>query len=113
MKMPLLLRNNKPIPIAEMREDELVKRGILRNTRGSTFQNLFKNRLDQMPGKRERVQVTINADVEIFTDTKRIIIPKTFGLFTLEMPKMSDDDLYTFMVYSLLQRDFSICQLKL
>lgn len=61
-----------------------------------------------MPGKRERVQVMINTDVEIFTGKKRVITPKTFGPFTMEMPKMSNDDLYRFMVYTLLQNDFSI-----
>ena len=61
-----------------------------------------------MPGKRERVQVMINTDVEIFTGKKRVITPETFGPFTMEMPKMSNDDLYRFMVYTLLQNDFSI-----
>ena len=95
--------DKKPINIADMREDELAKSRTLRNTRGSTFQNWFENRLDQIPGKRERVQVLINADVEIFTGKKRVIT-----LFTMEMPKMSNDDLYKFMVDTLLQHDFSI-----
>ena len=81
---------------------------ILRNTRASTFQNLFENGLDQMPGKRERVQVMINADVEFWTGKKRVIIPKAYGPFKMEMPRMSHDDMYKFMIYTLLQHDFSI-----
>lgn len=38
----------------------------------------------------------------------RVITPKAFGPFKMEMPKMSTDDLYKFMVYTLLQHDFSI-----
>ena len=45
-----------------MREDKLAKSGTLRNTRNSTFQNLFEDRLNRMSGKRDIVQVTIDAD---------------------------------------------------
>ena len=61
-----------------------------------------------MPGKRERVQVMINADVENRNKDSRVITPKTFGPFTMEMPKLNNDDLYKFMVYTLLQHGFSI-----
>ena len=54
--------DKKPISIADMRDDELAKSGTLRNTRNSTFQNLFEDRLNRMSGKRDRVQVTIDAD---------------------------------------------------
>ena len=45
-----------------MREHKLAKSGTLRNTRNSTFQNLFEDRLNRMSGKRDIVQVTIDAD---------------------------------------------------
>ena len=64
--------------------------------------------MDQIPGKRERVQVMINADVENWNGKTRMITPKTFGPFTMEMTRMSNGDLYKFMVYTLLQHDFSI-----
>ena len=52
----------------------------------------------------------MNADVENWNGKTRMITPKTFGPFTMEMPKMSNDvyDLYNIMVYKLLQYDFSI-----
>ena len=53
-----------------------------------------------MPGKRERVQVLINADVENRIGKTRMITPKAFGPFTMKMPKMSNDDLCTFIVYT-------------
>ena len=92
--------DKKPINIFDMRTDAIRKSSVSPDTPGSTFQNLFENRLDQMPGKRERVQVLINADVENRIGKTRMITPKAFGPFTMEMPKMSNDDLYTFMVYS-------------
>ena len=58
----IITLDKKPISIADMREDELAKSGTLRNTRNSTFQNLFEDRLNRMSGKRDRVQVTIDAD---------------------------------------------------
>ena len=62
----------------------------------TTFQNLFENRLDQMPGKRENVQIMINADVENIIGNERLIT-QNYGPFKMEMPKMSNDDLYEFM----------------
>lgn len=38
----------------------------------------------------------------------RVITQKAFGSFTIEIPKMNIDDMYKFMVYTLLQHDFSI-----
>ena len=106
----IITLDKKPIDIADMREDEMAKSRILQNAPGSTIQNLFENRLDQIPGKQERVQVMMNADVENWNEKTRMITPKTFGPFTMEMPKMSNDvyDLYNIMVYKLLKYDFSI-----
>lgn len=85
-----------------MREEELAKSGKLRNTRNNTFLNLFEERLNRIPGKRERVQVMIHADVENWNGKTRMITPKTFGPSSMEMPQMSNDDLYKFMVFTLL-----------
>ena len=46
-------------------------------------------------------------DVENWNGKTRMITPKTFGPFSVEMPQMSYDDLYKFMVFTLLQHDFS------
>lgn len=50
----------------------------------------------------------INADVENIVAKKRVITLKAFGQFKMEMPKNSDEDKYKFLVYTLLQHDFSI-----
>ena len=69
---------------------------------------MFEERLNRVSGKRERVQVMIEADVEKWNRQTRMITPKTFGPFSMEMPQMSNDDMYKFMVFTLLQHDFSI-----
>lgn len=55
-----------------------------------------------MPGKRENVQLMINADVENIIGNKRVITQKNYGPFKMEMPKMSKEDTYKFMAYTLL-----------
>lgn len=76
-----------------MREEELDKRRVSRSTPASTFQNLFDNRIDRMPGKRERIQIVINADVENWKGKTRMITHQTYGPFRMELPKLSNDDI--------------------
>ena len=75
----IITLDKKPISIFDVRTDEIRKSSLSPDTPGSTFQNLFENRLDQIPGKRERVQVMTNADVENIVAKKRMLTPKTFG----------------------------------
>ena len=56
--------DKKPISIAGMREDELARSHHSRFVPATMFQNLFENRLNQMPRKRENVQLMINAAME-------------------------------------------------
>lgn len=50
----------------------------------------------------------IEADVENWNGKTRMITPETFGPLSMEMPQLSNEDLYKFMVFTLLQHDFSI-----
>ena len=89
-----------------MREEELDKRRISRSTPASTFQNLFDNRIDRMPGKRERIQIVINADVENWKGKTRMITHKTYGPFrtplvdSLCIPSQKVDSLFNMYVSS-------------
>ena len=76
---PIIALDKNPISIADMREDELAKSGAARYSPNTSFQNLFEERLNQIPGKRERVQVMIEADVENWNGKTRMMTPKTFG----------------------------------
>ena len=105
---PIIVLDKKPISIADMRYDEIAKSRVSRYSPNTTFQNLFEERLNRMSGKRDRVQVMIEVDVENWNGQTRMITPKTFGPFSMVMPQLSNDDMYKFMVYTLLQHDFSI-----
>ena len=47
-----------------MRNEELKRARVSKYKKHSSFQNLFHERLEQMPGKRERAQITIHAVIE-------------------------------------------------
>lgn len=79
-----------------------------RFTPDSSFQKLLNERLRHIPGKRENVQITINADVMNIIGNKSTITPKTYGPFRMTVPKMDTDDMYKYMIYTLLQNNFSI-----
>ena len=104
----IITLDKKPISIAGMREDELTRSHHSRFVPASTFQNLFENRLNQMPGKRENVQLMINADVENLIGNKRVITQKNYEPFKMEMPKMYEEDTYKFMAYTLSQHNSTI-----
>lgn len=91
-----------------MREEELDKSRISQFMPASTFMNLFENRLNRMPGKKENVQIMINADVENSVGNKKVITQKSYGPFRMEMPQMNKDHKYKFMIYTLLQHKFTI-----
>ena len=95
-----------------MREDELANSGTSRYSPNTTLQNLLEERLNRTPGKSERVQVMIEADVENWNGKTIMIILKTFGPFSMEIPQMSNDVMCKFMVFTLLQHNFSILSTK-
>ena len=105
---PIIRLDKKTFSIVNIREDELAKSRVSRYSPNTTFQNLFEERLNRISGKRDRVQVMIEADVENWNGQTRMVTPKTFGPFSMEMSQLSNDDVYKFMVFTLLQHDFSI-----
>ena len=57
-----------------------------------------------MPGKREKVQITIHADIEHILGNKAEINEKTYGPFGMEIPKLSKPDMYKFLMYTLFKK---------
>ena len=51
---PTIRLHKIPVSLQNMRDEELRRARVSKYTRQSSFQNLFHNRLQQMPGKRER-----------------------------------------------------------
>ena len=65
-----------------------------------------------MPGKREKVQITIHADIEHILGNKTDINEKIYGPFSMEIPKLSKPDMYKFLIYTLLKKKILYYQLK-
>lgn len=61
-----------------------------------------------MPGKREKVQITIHADIEHILGNKTDINEKIYGPFSMEIPKLSKPDMYKFLMYTLLKKKISV-----
>lgn len=97
-----------PVSIANTRKGELNKASASRFSPDTTFQNMFGNRLNKMQGQREKVQITINADVENMIGDKSMITRKSYGPFSMKIPKLETQDMYKLMIYTLLQNNFSI-----
>ena len=96
----------KPVSIEDIRYEELDKARVSRFKSNSTFQKLFEERLKHMTGKRENVQITINADVEKMLGNASEITSKTYGPFKISVPKLNNEDMYKYMIYTLLRVRF-------
>ena len=91
-----------------MRDEELEQARVSKYTRNTSFQNLFHNGLQQMPGKRERAQITINTVIEHTIGNKTEFTDKSNEPFKMEVPKLSKPDMYKFLMYTLLQNNFTV-----
>ena len=96
------------VSLQDMRDEELKRARVSKYKKQSSFQNLFHERLEQMPGKRERAQITINAVIEHTIGNRTEFIDKTYGPFKMEVPKLSKPDMYKFLMYTLLQNNFTV-----
>ena len=91
-----------------MRDEELKRARVSKYKKQSSFQNLFHERLEQMPGKRERAQITINTVIEHTIGNRTEFTDKSYGPFKMEVPKLSKPDMYKFLMYTLLQNNFTV-----
>ena len=91
-----------------MRDEELKRARVSKYKKQSSFQNLFHERLEQMPGKRERAQITINSVIEHTIGNRTEFTDKSYGPFKMEVPKLSKPDMYKFLMYTLLQNNFTV-----
>ena len=105
---PTIRLHKKPVSLQDMRGEELKRARVSKYVKQSSFQNLFHERLEQMPGKRERAQITINAVIEHTIGNRTEFIDKTYGPFKMEVPKLSKPDMYRFLIYTLLQNNFTV-----
>ena len=107
-QVPTIRLHKIPVSQQEMRNEELKRARVSKYKKHSSFQNLFHERLEQMPGKRERAQITIHAVIEHTIGNRTEFIDKTYGPFKMEVPKLSKPDMYKFLMYTLLQNNFTV-----
>ena len=107
-QLPTIRLHKIPVSQQEMRNEELKRARVSKYKKHSSFQNLFHERLEQMPGKRERAQITIHAVIEHTIGNRTEFIDKTYGPFKMEVPKLSKPDMYKFLMYTLLQNNFTV-----
>ena len=63
-QVPTIRLHKIPVSLQEMRDEELDQANVSKYTQHSSFHNLFHIRLRQIPGKRVRAQITIDAVIE-------------------------------------------------
>ena len=105
---PTIRLDKISVSLQDMRDEELKRARVSKYKKQSSFQNLFQERLEQMPGKREGAQITINAVIEHTIGNRTEFIDKTYGPFKMEVPKLSKPDMYKFLMYTLLQNNFTV-----
>ena len=98
----------KLISIANMRNEELDTARTSRFKPNSSLLNMFDEWIKHMPGKRENVQITIDVDAENIIGNKSTITPKKYGPFKMKVPRLNNKDMYKYIIYTLLQNNFSI-----
>ena len=107
-QVPTIRLHKIPVLLQNMRDEELEQANVSKYVRHTSFQNLFHRRLQHMPGKRERAQITINAVIEHTLGNRAEYTDKTYGPFKMEVPKLSKPDMYKFFMYTLLQNNFTV-----
>ena len=105
---PTIRLHKIPVSLQNMRDEELEQANVSKYIRHTSFQNLFHNRLQQMPNKRERAQIIINTVIEHTIGNRTEFTDKTYGPFKMEVPKLSKPDMYKFLMYTLLQNNFTV-----
>ena len=94
--------------LKELRKDEFRLSSNKRKGKMS-FVNLFKNRLEDIEGKRETVSITIYAEVEYVQDKNIELVTKTHGPFAVKMPvNLSKNYIYKFAMYTLFNKGFTL-----
>ena len=105
---PTIRLHKIPVSLQNMRDEELEQANVSKYIRHTSFQNLFQRRLQRMPGKRERAQITINTVIEHTIGNRKEYTDETYGPFKMEVPKLSKPDMYKFLMYTLLQNNFTV-----
>ena len=108
-KVPTIRLYKIPVSLQDMRDEKLKRARLSKYKKQSSFQNLFHERLEQIPGKREWAQITINTVIEHTIGNRTEFIDKSYRPFKMEVPKLSKPDMYKFLI----QNSFTVLSTKL
>ena len=100
---PTIRLDKISVLLQDMWDEELKRARVSKYKKQSSFQ-----RLEQMPGKRERAQIMIYTVIEHTIGNRTEFIDKTYGPFKMEVPKLSKPDMYKSLMYTLLQNNFTV-----
>ena len=107
-QIPTISLDKIPVSLQDMRDEELKRARVSKYKKQSSFHNLFHERLEQMPGKRERAQITMNTVIEHTIGNRIEYTDKTYGPFKMEVPKLSKPDMNKFLMSTLPQNNFTV-----
>ena len=97
------------VSLQDMRDEELKRERVSKYIKTVIISKLVSRKTrTEMPGKRERAQFTINAVIEHTIGNRTEYTDKTYGPFKMEVPKLSKPDMYKFLMYTLLQNNFTV-----
>ena len=66
--------------------------------------HLFEKRSRTLNTPRTKIQITLNIDIQ----SDDIVIQKIFGPFKTSMPRLNNEDMYKFMVYTAMKNNFTL-----
>ena len=70
------------------------------------FARLFKQRIDEIPGRRVRVSISVFITIKDLVREKTAQI--TYGPFQMDIPQLNFEDMYKFFMYTLLTSRFTL-----
>ena len=78
---PTIRLDKITVSLQDLRDEELKRAKVSKYKKQSSFQNVFHERLEQMPGKRERAEITINTVIEHIIGNRTECTDKSYGPF--------------------------------
>ena len=103
LKTDVIIYPKMVVSLNKFRKDEARLTKSMRK-KNSSFQKLFEKRLHSIKGIWERISITLHVDIW----NGLLVTEKTYGPFTIDVPRLNNDDMYKFMVYALLKNNFTL-----
>ena len=100
-KGEIIMYSKVHVSLNEFRMDEMK---LTKSNKNASFRELFQRRLTEIKGHREKISITLYVDIQ----DGLIENKKSYGPFTVDVPRLDRRDMYKFMVYTLLSNNFTL-----